>query len=363
MSHEVLFEDLVDYVEGRLAPDAAARLEAHVAGGCAECAAGMAWLQRTLGLMASDRLVDAPVHTVRRAVELYRPPRRWPFAHLAGLLRSAYRPGLRPAITVALTVLLLAGSIWGWGNIQVAQAATLTRVDGPVEVRFPGSTAWQPAVPGQMLTAGCALRAGAGAEAVVQYADGSHTALGEGAEVEILALSGRRAGHATTVRLGQAAGHTEHEVASAESSLQVEAEGAAAQASAAAYDVWVRDGEMDVAARRGQVTLQSGREKTRVPAGGHGRAGKGHVPTVASEPTPAPTGAPTPEPPAATPTVSSPEPTKPGNGHKPTPIPELEPTRDHLPPGQANPGSGKPKETKAPRPTPSQAGGKDKDKE
>ncbi|HOG48122.1 MAG TPA: hypothetical protein PLB78_15960 [Anaerolineae bacterium] len=266
---------------------------------------------------------------------------------------------------VALTVLLVLGGVWAWGGTSVTQAATLAEVQGLVQVRLPGSATWQEALPGQALSAGCALRSSAGARVAVQYPDGSRSYLIGEAEVEIVNLSGRRDGRATSVQLSQAAGHTQHDMASAESSIQVESTGGAAQASAATYDVWVSDGEMDVAASRGQVTLGDGQEKTRLGAGQRGRVGHGRLKAATATPdptaTPQPTAEPQATPEAATPDTpeaeASPTPGKPGHGRQPTPGPAAKPTKDHTPPGQAkdkeSPGQQKKaRETTTPQLTP-----------
>jgi hypothetical protein len=53
MTH-LTFEQLVDYVEGRLNPAELAEVQAHLSTGCATCQAELAWLEQTLGAMAAD---------------------------------------------------------------------------------------------------------------------------------------------------------------------------------------------------------------------------------------------------------------------------------------------------------------------
>ncbi len=350
MPHELSFEDLVDHVEGRLTPADAARTRAHIDAGCMQCAADVAWLQHTMGLMVADRLADAPARAVCRAQALYRPPRRrrsLSWAALAPLWRGLCGPRLRPAVAAGLVLLMVVASMWAWGETSVAQAATLSEVQGPVEVRLSGSESWQPAAAGAMLSAGCAVRAGEGGRAVILYADGSRSYLVDSAEVQLLELSGRRNQGRTTIRLSQSAGHTQHQLASPASYLQVQVGDARAEASAAIYDVWVSGGEMDVVASQGQVLLKNDRGKAGLREGEHGHAAEGSL------------------------EVSKPEPaaTAPGQGlgrgqsqsskadahvePKPeralVPLPVTPGAREHTPPGKPEAKDAKPPKGKAPR--------------
>lgn len=340
MSHEVPFEDLVDLVEGRLSPGQADAFEAHI-NACAACTADVAWLRRVVALMATDRLVDAPREVVLRAQRLYRAPQRRPLEGLFSLWRGLWAPQVRRAGAVALTALLLIGALWVWGAMPVAQAATLSVVSGQVEVLQPGSSEWQPATPGLRIEPGSTLRVGAGATAVVQYADGSRTTLAEGTQVRILAIEGRRDGRTSSVRLSQQAGHTRHEVATARSSIQVETAGAVAEASEASYDVWVEGEETEVAAGKGQVAVSAGHSKANLAAGEHGRAAEGEVKVVPPKPAPARSDghrqSPLPVPQPTDPPTPTPEPAKPGHGQDRAPTPEARPN-----PGQGQQAKGAP---------------------
>jgi len=365
--HEVSFEQLVDYVENRLGPDEVRRVSEHLEGGCACCAEDVLWLRRVLGLMASDELVDAPAPVRRRAEELYRRRRRVPQLSLADLwARLRLAPNLRHAAVVTLvTLLVLSGVWWGWGNANVAQAATLAEVQGPVEVRISEAAGWQPARPGMALAAGMALRSGQGGWAVLAYPDGSHTYLFGGAEVEILSLTGQRNRHSLDARLRQRAGRTTHDLASRQSSIQVETAAATAQACAASYEVAVSGEEVEVQAASGEVTLQAGDEKARLSQGEQGWVAGGHVviatptltataaasdrptawPTATSRPAEATREPPATNRPQPVPTATAqPAATRPGRGHEKTP----EPTRTPKDKGRKTP-----KATAAPEPQPS----------
>ena len=308
VSRHLTFEELLDYAEERLAPGEAQRVSEHLAVGCSCCAEDLTWLRRTLGLMATDALVSAPPALVQRVQGLYRAPRRRPATWLAALrprLQGLYpaphprptawlaalwsrfssSPRLRYAATIAFaSLLILGGTWWAWGNATVAQAATLAEVHGPVEVRLPGATSWQPAVAGMTLTAGSALRSGDGATAVLLYPDGSRTQLIEDAQLEILSLTGRRNHRSTNVRLNLRAGRTQHELIRKNSSLQVEAPGAVAQAGRGDYEVRVEDEAVEVRAGHGNVTLSVEGTTTYLSAGERGWVKGGHVRVATPQP-------------------------------------------------------------------------------
>lgn len=73
-SNSIAFEQLVDLVEGRLPAEAEAALRARIATQ-PEAAAELAWLERTIDLMRSDTMEDAPSHVIARALRLMRPQR------------------------------------------------------------------------------------------------------------------------------------------------------------------------------------------------------------------------------------------------------------------------------------------------
>lgn len=66
------FEQLVNYVEGRLRGREKAAVEEHLSTGCRRCNDEVAWIEQLLGVMKTDRLVDPPKEVVERACRLYR---------------------------------------------------------------------------------------------------------------------------------------------------------------------------------------------------------------------------------------------------------------------------------------------------
>ena len=340
MQHEPSFEELVDYAEGRLSSDQATRVSEHLAAGCAECARSLRWLERLYRLVRSDELVDAPQELVQRVQRMYR-PRRPAVVRFPDL--GAWRAiplGVRIAAAVAAALVLVAGATWlVWGTTPVAQAATLADVQGLVEVRPPGATEWQLATPGMTLPAGSAIRSSEGGTAILAYADGSRTYLWSETQVEILSVSGRRSGQASSIRLSQVAGRAQHEVAATGSSLEVTTSNATAAASAASYEVWVGESGVEVLAERGEVTVRAGDTTAHLGEGEQGWVSGGQV-VVATppQPTASPPPWPTPQTRGPRPTVSvsptaeppTPEPTPPTRGRG-----QQTPQRTHTPPGQA----------------------------
>lgn len=354
--HPITFAELLDYTEGRLSSSAAQRVATHLEG-CADCQAEVAWLRRTLGLMAADALVSAPPAVVEKAQRLYRPPerrRRLTPGGLWGRLRVS-RLALRPAAIALAAVLMLAGLCWGWGQATVAQAATLARVVGPVEVRLYEGGEWQAAAEGMRLAAGSAVRSGEGATAVLQYPDGSVSELAAQAEVEILSVTGPRNGHTTNVHLNQVAGCSEHELKRSQSTLQVDAPGASARGHQGDYEVSVGAGEVEVHAGRGDVDLSVDGNTTRLGPGERGQVKGGQVHVATPAPGRSGDG-------ACTPASRGQGSQRPGRAPtpKPTkekPIPPGQQDRDQekpVPPGQ----QGKDRE----KPVPPGQQGRDKDK-
>ncbi len=286
MWHAITFEDLLDYVEGRLGPAETRRVVEHLQSGCSRCREDLAWLRRTVGLMAADELRSAPPAAIRRAQALYRPPRRAP-APTAGPWAPFHGVrGLRSVAVIALvSLLILAGSWWAWGSTSVAQAAMLAEVNGAVEVRLAGSSSWQPGTAGMVLAEGSAVRSGPGATAVLQYADGSQTYLDENAQVELLELNGRRDGRASRVRLVQSGGRTRHRLAKGHDSIvEVEAPGGVVGASSGDYEVDVEEEAIAVHAGRGGAALEVHGRKTRLSPGEKGWVKGGKL--VVTTPTP-----------------------------------------------------------------------------
>lgn len=65
------FEQLLDYLDGRLAMCAAETVAAHLAAGCGECDGGRVWYQQVRLVAASDDSVEPPPWILKRAIRIF----------------------------------------------------------------------------------------------------------------------------------------------------------------------------------------------------------------------------------------------------------------------------------------------------
>ena len=70
------FEQVIDYLDGKLAPAAAARVAAHLASDCAACADTRAWYEGVRRVAASDDTVLPPAWVFKQAVRIFDTARR-----------------------------------------------------------------------------------------------------------------------------------------------------------------------------------------------------------------------------------------------------------------------------------------------
>ena len=63
-------EQLLDFIDGRLASADKAAIETHLASPCAFCASRLSWANDVIALMRTDRLVNPPVAVIQRARNL-----------------------------------------------------------------------------------------------------------------------------------------------------------------------------------------------------------------------------------------------------------------------------------------------------
>jgi hypothetical protein len=69
--HCPTFEQLVDFLDGRLALAPAAAVERHVALGCIQCGGDVAWYGRVKLVAASDDSVEPPPWVLKRALRVF----------------------------------------------------------------------------------------------------------------------------------------------------------------------------------------------------------------------------------------------------------------------------------------------------
>jgi putative zinc finger protein len=152
------FERLADLAEGRLAPEEARGVKAHLAA-CRNCAAQLAEVERVTNLMRADNSVDAPRDVLSNAVRLF-DSRQAREGVVAGAIRR---------IVASLSFDSLAtGLAYGVrsGGADASRQLIFTAGDVDVDLRLaPSPEGW--AVSGQILgecAGGWAELSGAGAE-------------------------------------------------------------------------------------------------------------------------------------------------------------------------------------------------------
>ena len=65
------FEELLDYLDSRLADAAAETVSAHLATGCARCNSDRAWYEEVRRIAASDDSLEPPAWILKRAVKIF----------------------------------------------------------------------------------------------------------------------------------------------------------------------------------------------------------------------------------------------------------------------------------------------------
>jgi hypothetical protein len=70
------FEQMIDYLDGKLPPADAVRIRAHLAGDCAACVETRTWYERVRQVAASDDTVAPPAWVFKRAARIFDTARR-----------------------------------------------------------------------------------------------------------------------------------------------------------------------------------------------------------------------------------------------------------------------------------------------
>lgn len=210
------FEDLADFVEGRLAPEATAPIEAHLATGCSICSDNVAFLRRVTRAMQAAAWPAPPRHIHHRSAVAFR--RYFP-RHSWSIRPAAWRQMLIAAMAV---VIIAVGLVW-YFNPGVAYAASLAEVAGPVEARLSSDAPWLPAVSGQTVPVGAEIRTLAGGQATVVFPGGDSVRLTSNTQLALTALS--QSDSFWHIALRQSSGQTDNSVGVATSldSLQTPA--------------------------------------------------------------------------------------------------------------------------------------------
>jgi hypothetical protein len=69
------FQQLLDYLDGRLHPAAAEAVAAHLASGCTQCESDRAWYQQVKLVAAGDDSIEPPPWVLKRALRVFELPK------------------------------------------------------------------------------------------------------------------------------------------------------------------------------------------------------------------------------------------------------------------------------------------------
>lgn len=206
--HAVAFEDLADWADERLDSTAEARVRAHLATGCPQCEADLAWLHRVLGAARAGALAEPPAEAVAQAKQLYRSRSR-----ASRLKPLAAWPSLRWVPAVAVVVLVLVATVYlTQVPTLLAGQAWLSEVEGTAEARAIGETDWHSVSEDERFGQGDLLRASEG-PVVLRLFDGTRLLLQPGAQLTLDILRSGLLGRSYHIALSQQSGSVEYDVA------------------------------------------------------------------------------------------------------------------------------------------------------
>ena len=268
------------------------------------------------------------------------------FTRFRGWLAALFQGRQRLAMGLtmsALTVLIvfaacstvtLGGLFFFYGpNSRVAQTATLTQIDGVVEVLSAGSDAWQLASAGAQVAQGDRIRTGEDSAGSLVFFDGSMTTLLDKTEVTLVEMNSRRNNARTMIVLDQRIGQIHNQVQpliDSASHFEIRTPSAVVTVKGTKFDTVVEpDGTTHVSVTEGVVNTTAEDVTVAVSAGEAATVRPGQAPGRVSTATPTPR--PTLEP-AAQPTETGEELTAtPSLTSTPSPTPTPTPTATSTP--------------------------------
>lgn len=259
-SHPVTFEDLADWLDGRLEPDVRESVEAHLKAGCATCEAELRFLRRFREAARFEGEREPAGALVARVKASYRQrvrraPHPWP------------RLRLGTAMAIIVAMLLFAGLL----QVPLVRAGEATLAGPAVGVATrPGPEApWQPASGGGHLSEGGAVRTESGAR--LRLFDGSTVELQPGTELALIGLRSAIWGAGRRVTIAQLSGQALYDVPRRIGPLEafsVRTPSALITVQGTRFTVSVSNtGETTVAVLAGTVTASAGGSRLRVRAG------------------------------------------------------------------------------------------------
>lgn len=278
------FEDLADFVEGRLTPEAMRAIEAHLADGCAECTDNVAFLRRMTQAAEAAAWSAPPARVHRQAVRVFQSSS---LSRRRGIRPLIWRPLLAALVLVAILI-GLAYSL----TPSAAYAASVVEVSGRVEVQLSPDAAWQAAAQGQTFPVGAAIRTADGGQAALIFPGTDRVHLAPETRLQLTTLA--RTDGQWQIALDQASGETENWVQPETSVYRVYTETGEAVANGTRFGVKVEaDGSTVVSVTEGKVTIRAALGAVVISAGQAAISAPGGRPIVLSSaistPSPAPT--------------------------------------------------------------------------
>jgi len=212
MSH-ISFENLTDFVDGRLDAATSKQIEEHLTEECQSCGSDLSWLQETLSLMRSDDWVAPPANLNTTLISTFQGQIASAEAEpkliekIAGYFAPRPQLAWGAAAVLLLIVFFVAFSI---GGQTLGQEVTAVAAVGTVEVRTEESGEWAAVEADETFSAGDTLRTGENSTVVLTYEDSSTTIIEANSEVHIMEMNSGRNGQVTV--LAQMVGRSRHDV-------------------------------------------------------------------------------------------------------------------------------------------------------
>jgi hypothetical protein len=210
--HPFSFENLADWLDGRLDERESHAIEAHIAQGCPQCEADLAWLRRVQSAARFHDWEEPPAEAIAAAKGLYRD---W-------LRRTAPQPERRrirnwvPRLALAVTasLLVLASAAIALSQIPglIPRYASLTARTGTVESRRLSSGPWVTVPDQSSLPEGSQVRVSEG-EAMITLFDGSALLIHSDSELGLETLRSGLTGATRQIAIRQLSGAVEYDVA------------------------------------------------------------------------------------------------------------------------------------------------------
>ncbi len=258
------FENLVDWLEGRLDPATHQAVDAHIATGCPICAKDVNWLRRFRAAARNDTLATPSPALVARVKSLYSPER---FRRAAPVRPWWAIFAQRPALAIGALLVILALSVTLYlGRLPalLGRDAWLAALQGTIEMQPAERSDWQTISPGQALRDGDKVRAVEGAALLLLF-DGSRVELHAGTELMLSSMRSGLFGKPYRIALQQSSGYAYYTVAplqSPRSSFEVQSPTALVAVRGTSFAIAVENAsETRVVVLAGRVQVESAETK------------------------------------------------------------------------------------------------------